>query len=69
MFPQYFSPVADALQTTCQETGGLFIESSKVDVADIVALLSQSIKTSEVFFIVFVCTIESLYYFFLYCFK
>ena len=42
------SPNADALQITCEKTGGRFIESSKVDVDDIVALLSQSIKSSEV---------------------
>ena len=48
---QYFnSPFANALQKTCEETGGSFIESSKADVDDIVALLSQSIKTSEVCF-------------------
>ena len=44
----FHSPDADALQMTCEKTGGRFIESSKVDVDDIVALLSQSIKSSEV---------------------
>ena len=38
------------LQDTCQATGGLFIESSKVDVSDIVALLSKSIESSKVSF-------------------
>ena len=42
--------VNPALEETCEETGGLLIESSKVDVDDIVGLLSQSIKTSEVLF-------------------
>ena len=40
--------VNPGLAETCEETGGLLIESSKVDVDDIVGLLSQSIKTSEV---------------------
>ena len=42
------SPTAPELQETCEQTGGKFIESSKVDVDDIVGLLSQTIKTSEV---------------------
>ena len=42
-----FSIDADALKSTCSETGGVFIESSKSDVDDIVALLSQSIQTSQ----------------------
>ena len=45
---EFHSPDAAALQKTCEETGGRFIESSKVDVDDIVGLLSQSIKSSEV---------------------
>ena len=36
------------LQETCKATGGLFIESSKVDVSDIMALLSKSIESSKV---------------------
>ena len=39
---------AEALKNTCSQTGGVFIESSKSDVDDIVALLSQSIQTSKV---------------------
>ncbi len=38
---------ADELQRTCQETGGLFLESSKTDVEDIVNLLSETIKSSK----------------------
>ena len=38
---------AEALKNTCSQTGGVFIESSKADVDDIVALLSQSIQTSK----------------------
>ena len=42
------SPSAPELQETCEQIGGKFIESSKVDVDDIVGLLSETIKTSEV---------------------
>ena len=42
------SPSAPEVQETCEQIGGKFIESSKVDVDDIVGLLSETIKTSEV---------------------
>ena len=38
----------ERLRETCTQTGGLFMESSKTDVDDIVALLSQSIESSKV---------------------
>ena len=38
----------EGLRETCSATGGLFMESSKIDVGDIVALLSQSIESSKV---------------------
>ncbi len=38
----------EGLQETCAQTGGLFMESSKVDVDKIVALLSKSIESSKV---------------------
>ena len=38
----------EALQHICTGSGGQFLESSKTDVQDIVALLSQSIQTSQV---------------------
>ena len=41
----------EALQHVCTGSGGQFLESSKTDVQDIVALLSQSIQTSQVKFI------------------
>lgn len=44
---RHFSTAAPDLKLICSQTGGLFIEISKVDVEDIVNLLSQSIKTSQ----------------------
>ena len=53
----FFVPYSDdpndeeALQHICTGSGGQFLESSKTDVQDIVALLSQSIQTSQVNFL------------------